>query len=249
MPRKYSGPLQPGRRSAYVPGVRKNAKRNNYRASAPLRSIIKKVALSQSETKNNRVAATNVSLFHNQTHYVANLLNTTQGVTASPADNSNRIGNEVIARGLSLKIQYITDPTKPNFNVRGFVFKYESEEPLSDANFWVGANGVGSSMNRMLDITDSRKVTIVKSFMITSGGKVQYNVTGESSSDDKVANFYKNIWIPLKNKKIKYDGNGSEHPKFVTYGFATVSYDANNTFTTDINCYLSMESRFYFKDP
>lgn len=252
MPRKYHGPLQPGKKSAYVPKSRRN--RTSVKS---LTSKIKAVSLSQVETKcagqqaGAIDGASAVDLYHNRTHYVPNLLATKQAITANPGANliTNRIGNEVIARGLKLRLQVVSDPDHPNMNIRGYVFRYEANEPPVDANFWAGPLGAGGNMLRMLDSPDTRNVTILKSFLIQNRN-VSFNAPQTTVAASRyVHNVYKDIWIPLKNRKIVYDSNDSEIPKYTTIGFAIVNYDANNTAQTDILSYLSWTSKFYFKDP
>ncbi len=247
MPRKYSGPLQPGKRSAYV----KHTRRNNVKS---LTAKIKSVSLSQIETKSAGQqdgaipGDAAVDLFHNVTHYVPNLLATEQALTANPGLNilTNRVGNEVLARGLKLRLQFISDPAHPNVNIKGYVFRYEANEPPTDANFWCGPLGAGGTMIRMLDSPDTRNVTILKSFQVQNRN-VSFNV--DAGTTRYVHNVYKDIWIPLKNKKIVYDSNNSAIPKYTTIGMCFVTFDANNTLQTDIISYLSWTSKFYFKDP
>lgn len=96
----------------------------------------------------------------------------------------------------------------------------------------------------MIDFPDTRNVTILRTGLIQNRNKLP---TGEATQP--VNNVYRNLWIPMKNKKIKYDSNNSTIPKYTTLGMAFVSYDANNTSQTDILNYLSYSTRFYFKDP
>uniref|UniRef100_UPI004047B19C hypothetical protein n=1 Tax=Bacteroidota TaxID=976 RepID=UPI004047B19C len=208
--------------------------------------MMKAVSLKQCETKITSQKADGVDLYHNLTHYVENLLACTQGTTANPGTTvqSNRIGNEVVARGLKIKFQVISDPLRPNMNFRYFVFRYEANEAPVDANFWVGPSGAGALQNRMIDYADTRNVTILKSGMVQNRNKLSIDET-----HSPVNNVYRDIWIPLKNKKIRYDSNNSRMPKYTTIGMAIVAYDANNTLTTDILQYLSYTTRFYFKDP
>ncbi len=184
-------------------------------------------------------------MFHNKTHYVTNLLATTQGVTANPGTDEidNRIGNEVVARGVKIQLQFITDPAHPNFNMRFFVFRYESNEAPLDANFWVGPAGAGGNQNRMLDFADTRNVTILKSFTVQNR-----NVLPVDPDAKTVHNVYRDVWIPLKNKKIKYDSNDSKTPKYTTLGMCAVCFDANNTLETDIIAFWNYSTRFYYKD-
>ncbi len=249
MPRKYAGPLMPGQRSAYVKGMRRNMyrRRTRYPKKSAVK-LIKSVALSQCETKTNGLssAEAGINMFHNKTHYITNLLATKQGVTANPGTDEidNRIGNEVVARGLKLQLQFITSPKHPNFNMRFFVFRYESNETPVDGNFWVGPAGAGGNTNRMLDFADTRNVTILKSFTVQNRNTLPVDPDAQT-----VHNVYRDVWIPLKNRKIKYDSNDSEIPKYTTLGMCAVCFDANNTVETDIVAFWNYSTRFYYKDP
>lgn len=229
----------------------------HWRGRSAVRSLtskIKQVSLSQCETKTagQQVGAISgsaaVDLFHNVTHYVPNLLKTTQGVTANPGaeEVDNRVGNEVIARGLRIKLQFISDPAHPNVNIQGYVFRYEANETPADSNFWAGPSGAGGTMLRFLDAPDTRQVKILKSFRVTNQN-VSFNV--DAGTTRYVHNVYKDLWVPLKSQKLKYDGNNSSVPKYKDIGMCFVTFDANNTLQTDIISYLSYTCKFYFKDP
>lgn len=241
MPRKYAGPLQPGKRSAYVPKQRRNRRRS-------LVSKIKRVSLNQCETKTNglKTDAEGIAMFHNRTAYVQNLLETFQGQTANPGTTilSNRIGNEVIARGLKIQLQFLTTPRRPNFNMRFYVFRHEANEPPQDSNFWVGPAGAGGNQNRMIDFPDTRNITVLKTFIIQNRNTLP--VDGDNGTVHAV---YKDIYIPMKNKKIKYDSNDSNVPKYTTIGMCATCFDANDTLETDIIAYWNYSTRFYYKDP
>ncbi len=185
-------------------------------------------------------------MLHNKTEYIPNLLATTQGVTANPGTTEldNRIGNEVVARGVKIQLQFITSPKHPNFNMRFFVFRYEANEAPVDTNFWVGPAGAGGNANRMLDFADTRNVTILKSFVIQNRNTLPVDPDAQT-----VHNVYRDVWIPLKNKKIVYDSNNSEVPKYTTLGMCAVCFDANNTIATDIIAFWNYTTRFYYKDP
>jgi len=244
MPRKYAGPLQQGKKSAYVPGLRRNIRRRYRRPT--LVKMMKNVALKNSETKIASQNKNGVDLYHNKTHYVGNLLFCQQGTTANPGttEQDNRIGNEVIARGLKIKLQILSDPKRPNLNFRFFLFRYEANETPADDNFWVGPAGAGADQNRMIDFADTRNVKVLKSFLVQNRNKLPTD-----PDTGVINNVYRDIWLPMNNKKIRYDSNNSGTPKYTTIGMAVVAYDANNTLETDILQYLSYSTRFYFKDP
>lgn len=216
------------------------------RSAAPLTRMIKRVSLNNSETKTASIREDGINLYHNTTHYQYNLLLCQQGETANPGTSidANRIGNEVIARGIKLRFQFISDPKRPNQNIKLIVFKHESTEQPNDANFWVGPAGAGGNQNRMIDFPDTRNVTVVKTMMIQNQFVQPYQ-----SQILPVHNVYRDVWIPLNNRKVRYADNNGTLPKFTTYSFAVVCYDANNTFQSDILNYMSFTSRFYFKDP
>lgn len=247
MPRKYAGPLQSGRKSAYVPGARKN----RYAPRRPRRGLAKmmqSISLKQCETKisSQKTDPTGIDLFHNKIHYVKNLLYTIQGVTNNPGTSEvvNRIGNEVVARGLKIRFQVISAPEHPNFNFKWFVFRYETSQPLDDALFWCGPAGLGGNANRMLDFVDTRNITILKAGLVQNRNKLPTDTTYLP-----VNNVYRDVWIPLNNKKIKYNGNDSPEPKYTTIGMCVVPFDANNTLETDRIAFLNYTTRFYYKDP
>lgn len=245
--RKYSGPLVPGTKSVKAKGGRKYLKRRSYGSSftPSLRRQMKQISLAQSETKIASQNANSIDLYHNVTHYVKNILATIQGVTSNPGTTEiyNRIGNEVIARGVKVRLQFISDPTHPNMNIKYWIFRYETSLVLDDALFYVGPQGAGANQNRMIDFPDTRNIKVLKSGLIQNRNKLL------PDKDQNVNNAYRDCWIPLNDYKLKYNGNDSSEPKFTTLGMAFLCYDANNTLQTDILNYLSYTVRFYFKDP
>ena len=238
-----------------------------------LANMIKKIALKQSEPKMASQLFSSLSnpghltLKHNVTNYTLNLLKTNQAVTANPGTNvqSNRIGNEIVAKGLKVRMQLINAPTKANVTYKWYLFRYNSDKAtMTDADFWSGTDGTGANQNRMIDFVDTREVTILKSGMIQTAGRTanmnqSTNYTNSShpyilgtASDGSTPGMhstYRDIWIPLKDRKILYDGNNSPVPKFTDIGLAVVCYDVNNTSQETTLGYLDFTSRLYFKDP
>lgn len=212
-----------------------------------LAKMMQRISLRQCETKlaSQKTDPNGINLFHNQTHYVKNLLNTQQGVTNNPGidELANRLGNEVVARGIKIRFQVISAPEHPNFNFKYFVFRYETSVPLGDNVFWCGPAGLGGNANRMLDFVDTRNITILKSGLVQNRNKL------DPGSLNHVNNVYRDIWVPLNNKKIKYNGNDSPDPKYTTIGMCLVAFDANNTPQTDIIAFWNYTTRFYYKDP
>ena len=261
MPRKYSGPLQPGKRSAYVPGQRRNRYTPRRVSNKRISSVAKKVALQIAEPKQASQIFSSLSdpghqtLKHNVTHYQTNLLKTSQGGTANPGSNvtSNRVGNEIYAKGLKLRMQLINAPQQCNVTYKVFVFRYQSGKTMVDNGFWCGPNGAGGVMNRMIDFVDTREISIIKTLNIkTAHATANMNQNGISGGvnllQNKMHSNYRDIWIPL-NRKIRYDDNNSTTPKFTDIGLAVIAYDVNNTAQTATLGYLDFVSKLYFRDP
>lgn len=229
-----------------------------------LTRMIKRVSLKNSEPKIASQLFSSLddpghhTLLHNTTHYTLNLLKTTQATTANPGTQvqSNRIGNEIIAKGLKLRLQLINAVTMSNVTYKIFVYKYNSDKTAAtmiDSAFWCGTDGTGAPQNRMIDFPDTREVTILKSMIINTSSHTanmnQHQSGVNNYLQDRMHSTYRDIWIPLKNQKIRYDANNSGVPKFKDIGVAVVAYDVNNTSTGTTLGYFDMTSRLYFRDP
>lgn len=246
MPRRFSGPLLPGTTS-----VRQVNRRNpRYRKAKPTKSLtrmVKKISLNQCETKKSNQYSENVQLFHNVTNFKENLLATTQGAKDPEGfanQTANRIGDEVLARGINMKFWFSNKNNRPNVMYHVYVFRYNTTltvaSGLNDAYFWRGQDGNGSSMNRMVDAPNRDRVQVLKKFSINS----TYNY-----SDSYEKSYFKELWIPLKDKKILYRKENDTLPQYTTLGVAIVPYDAFGTGTTDNIASYAWSSTFYYKDP
>lgn len=246
-----------------VPKSRSAIKKRPYRrprVKGSLNSRIKRVSLSQCETKMSSqrfFAGTNAEpLYHNVTNFkIHQLLSTTQG-TDDPAgtdqDARNRVGSEIIARGLLLKFMFITAQSRPNMNIMAYVYKYDATITAvqTDINFWSGPAGGAANQNRFLDRPNLNKVKVLRKFLISNRQNYSANVP---SADERNNTCYKELWIPLKNKKIRYiensAGASTSTPQWHNYGVALVAFDTTNTGPGDIVGYCTAQSTLYFKDP
>lgn len=232
------------------------------KAKRQIAAIAKKVTLKLSEPKVARQIYSSLtdpghlSLYHNVPHFIDNLLETQQGVHANPGANvvDNRIGEEVIATGLKLKMQLINNLMQSNVTYKYFVYWYQSNDaPGTATNFFVGPGGGGGNMNRMLDFVDTRKVTILKTGMIRTPGRTanmnQSDPTTGFKLCDRLHTEYIDVWIPLNHKKIRYEANNSPTPKFKDIGVCMLAYDVNNTQQSQVLGYWDVTSSFYFRDP
>lgn len=213
-----------------------------------LNKQMKTIALRQCETKVANDYAENLQLFHNGTEYKGAFLLTSAGTGDGQgfgSANRVRIGDEIIARGLKLKWWVSNKFSRPNVMYNIYVFYYNTlEQSLDDSVFWRGTDGVGGSMNRMLDAPNPERVKVLKKITINS--KNQY---GDLGSNGREHSQFRECYISFNNKKITYRRDSSTQPKGWDVGFAVVPYDAYGTLTTDNIASFGWSSTFYFKDP
>jgi len=224
--------------------VKRTRKPTTKRSS--LVKLIKSISLKNAETKYNHWLVENQNMFHNLGYIKTNLLNCTNGVGESNTGTNafnHRIGDEIMARGISIKLWIANKLDRPNVMYRLVVFKYQSQSPPVSTALFKGANG-----NKIMDEIDKEYITPVyqKIFNLQVGYSA-YATGTAGDADGREAHTYKQIWIPLKNKKIHYVDGGS-NPKFIDYGFFIVPYDSYGTLTTDNIASFAYEQQLYFKD-
>lgn len=224
-------------------------KRRFGRSRRPLARLVKNVMLKATETKrSSQYTQTPQVLFHNKTYYAGKLLATAQGVTdphGADAAGLNRIGDEVIGMGISLRFFLENIKDHPNVIYKVYVFRYNTlESPITDTYFWQGLDGSGSNMNRTLDKPHTDRLKILKSMTINP----YIGSMGGNGFDSAKTKMFQ-MWIPLGNRKITYNADGASSTRFTDIGFAVLAYDAVNTTEITELCNLQWQSTFYYKDP
>jgi len=212
-----------------------------------LATMIKNISLKNSETKTTHQIGENLQLYHNTPNIRFSLLRTSQGITDADTglnSYSNRIGDEIIARGISIKLWIANKLDRPNVMYRLCVVKYESSITPTASLIFKGANP-----NKMMDNLNKEKITVIyqKIINLQTGLAAAGDAAG-SPFVGKECHTYRKIWIPLKDRKIKYDDAG-QVPKFTDYLFCITAYDSYGTLTTDNIASFAWEYNFYFKDP
>jgi len=228
-------------------GAKKKVYRKGRRATGTkkLVSLIKKVSLRNVETKHTHYLIENQNLNHNSGYLKLKLLETTQGVADTQSGTSfyaSRLGDEVIARGLSIKLWLANKKDRPNVMYRIIVFKYQSLTTPTSSSIFVGANG-----NKMMDDIDKEYITPVYQKIINLN-MATTQIIDASPWVGREPHLYKSFYIPLKNQKIKYT-DGSTVPKFIDYGIRIIPYDSYGTLETDTIASMAFQYKFYFKDP
>jgi len=222
--------------------VRKTAKSNK-----SLVALIKKVSLKPVETKHTHNIVENINLNHNAPYMVGTLLNTTTSVLDNNTGAQNyacRVGDEVIARGISFKIWFANKLDRPNVMYKIIIFEYKSGTTLSNPAPYY-SQGTANYMIRDLD-TETYKIIKVVNFNLQTNAQRIITVGGAlvGAEGHKAVSIY----IPLRNRKIKYENN-STTPRFTDMGYSIVAYDSYGTAITDSIATFAINTKFYFKDP
>lgn len=214
---------------------------------------IKRIVLAQCETKKSYQrlggGTTSTELFHNVTHYYTNLLHTTQGFDdpqGNTQDSRNRIGTDIIARGMKVKIMFISHTDRPNMNIHCYLFKYNTTQfAMTDALFWAGPAGLGTDSNRLLDHPNSDRVTALKK--ITVQNRNNYSI----APSNRVNTCFREFYFPFRNWKVRYDNDtgGGHYPMYKDIGLAVVAFDSPDTNELQSVAWVTATTCLYFKDP
>lgn len=220
--------------------------RKSKTSNKKLIALIKSVSLKNVETKTTHSLAENLQLYHNTPNLRFAFLRTSQGTSDTDTGANyyaNRIGDMLMARGISIKLWIANKLDRPNVMYRLVVFKYQSTTTPTGAIAYVGANP-----NKMMDNLNKEVITPVYQKIINL--QTALSASGDAAGNPfvgKECHTYRKIWIPLKNQKIIYD-NGGQVPKHYDYAFMITPYDSYGTLTTDNIASYAFEYHFYFKD-
>lgn len=219
----------------------------SYMNTKKLIKLIDKVSLKKAETKETHRIEENNTVNHNGESLKLSLLYTQQGMGDNDVGTSNydcRIGNEIVAKGLSIKMWFANKLDRPNVMYKVVIFRYRVNEIPTTI---YKAQGTSNIMLRDVD-TDKITILAVKHFNLNQGAAERI-VTATDSFAGCEGHIYKKFWINLKNRKIQYDSNNSGLPKYYNIGLSVVAYDSWGTLTTDTICSYAFNSKLYFKDP
>lgn len=237
----------------YVRKSRKNGKRASTRKRSNLRktvtAIAKTVALRQSETKHIiRNLGVNYTLGHNSWDRVStNLLYSAQGSN----DNFNRIGDEVIARGIKLYCQLESKPTEPMIAWRIIVIKCRNAV-ASSANPPL-RTVTGQTMLDPIDMEQAQKVLLDKVIynrrQDSTVGLVPEGTVPEEPVDNRRAVQFRKYWIPMNNVKYKYQDNSTDIGRDYNIAMWVSVYSHFTDTMDDTLSRGTFASEFFFKDP
>ena len=223
-------------KKTYAPNRKTFVKKGKYQArQQSLVKMIKSIALGQAETKRIITAQENQNVYHNTPGILYNLLATSQSNS-----QSGRIGDEVIAQYLKLKLWLSNKSDRPNVMWRVIVYCPRPGTSIID---WQS----GSATNRILAVVDTDKLNL-KSQKILNPPPGDYSI--ESGAALKERSRYLALNINVKGQKVSYFTDNDTVPKLQKHNIcvAIIAYDAYGTLITDNIASYAYSYEFYFKD-
>lgn len=248
---------------------KKFIRKNKTNLRSRIRKIAKDVVMRNVETiKSVNSITDGQQIAHN--NYISmsdNLLYTTQGdKNPENSDFSNRTGDQISLRGVSLKFMVELNERYSDVTFRLMVVKCARGDNPGN-NLWNGASG-----NKMLDTINTDRYTIMyqKYFKMTSPGmatEAQVNgdgvtdfsgtavhVAGEGFWSFSRATKIVKVWIPgnkfTRSGVIQYE-NGSANPKFFDYRcllYAYSNYSTSAAASYNVARLNDVVKVLYFKD-
>ena len=214
-------------------------------------NLINKISLKKCETKDAHRILENEQLYHNTPAIQTGFLTTNQGIGDADTGLNNyasRVGNEIILRGLSMKLWLANKLDRPNVMYKIIVYRYKIDGSYSNPPYL--SQGTSNYMIRDLD-TDQFKILKVKYVNLNVGLSATSGATGWGSSGliGKEAHKIVKFWIPFKNQKYRYKSDGSGFGAYWDIGLSITTYDSYGTLTTDNIASYALSHKLYFKDP
>lgn len=219
----------------------------SYMNTKKLVKLINKVALKKAETKETHRIEENLQLYHNSQNVKLSLLYTLQGIGDNDTGLTSydcRLGNEIVAKGLSIKMWFANKLDRPNVMYKVFVFRYRAD---SNPGTIFKTQGTSNIMLRDID-TDKFTILAIKQFNLNQGAAERI-ITATDTFAGTEGHVYKKFWVNLKNKKIQYTDNNGASPKYYDIGLCVCAYDSWGTPSTDIIASYAFNAKLYFKDP
>lgn len=215
------------------------------------------VVMKKTETKHTSFGAENLALYHNnqigltnsQPVTVAGFFNCWSFITAG-TNVTNRVGNEITPRGMSLRLYLENQDVRPNVHYRVIIGTAPKQR----------SDGTATAYNNLEILDAGSPGNLVRHTSSDLGYKIFYDrvfkneigVSTVSGVATKRFHMFKKIWIKRKRaSKIVYNSSASgvtanivNKPVFL----CIIPYDSQNTLSTDDIAILNYQCKLYWKD-
>lgn len=225
-------------------------------------SRVRKVIMKTAETKELTFGFENVQLYHNTgtTGYtfVGPLLFNTWNSIGQGAGEQQRIGKEVYARGMSLRLWIANKLDRPNVMYRLIVCilpkTYNNARvTIGSLDIGEGVNAGGAVGNYMvlpMDTEKGIKVLYDRVFNLQTGvSNISYAQGGLRPAGNLECHMYKKLWIKSKkNQRLRFESNGNQDIINKPMAVYLIPYDSYGTLTTDNIASCAGVCKIYWKD-
>jgi len=263
MPRKYSGPLRRGEKSAKVPRTYTKRMTSKLVPSAPksmsnMVKLIRKIQLNEQETNYKTIQPTIGELKHDSIHAFPMWSSAASVFPAQGTTDGSRIGDRIYPKGIRVRMCLDVPFDRNNVKVKAYYLPYNSDQgdPTNYATLfhnvvgnsrvdpiqfkrWKGIKYLGTYKPRDMDANFMTQTTV-------------HNLADPPANEisANTASIYINRFIKL-NRKVWFNSDSSTQPSNLKENgvILLLPYATINTAATD-NVILSGEGAFtlYYKD-
>jgi len=221
---------------------KKSTKKASTLTTKQLSTMMKKVALSTSETKFKNINIPKWELFHNKNKQGS--VNISSSLVAQGDDDDDRIGNEIYLTGIKFRLLLGQKADRPNVTFKIYIVEYDATQAgtlENSSHFYHNVTG-----NVMLDAIQSHRFKILyqKTFKGTTGSLEVGEVSKEKT-------YPISFWVPMKRKLSFQTDSGT----LVSMGMKDnlrimiAAYDAYGSLQADNIAYAQCCASCYYKDP
>lgn len=263
MPRKYSGPLRPGEKSAKVTKNYTKRMTSKLVPSAPktmsnMVKLIRKIQLNEQETNYKSINVDIPALAHDSINKFDIWSSSTSVFPAQGTTDATRVGDRIYPKGVRVRMALDVPFDRKNVKVKAYYLPYNSDQGnpvtynqlfhevtgnsrLDPIQFkrWKGIKYLGTFKPRDMDANFMTQTTV-------------HNTSAPPADEisANTASIYINRWIKI-NKKVWFNSDASLQPSNLKENgcILLLPYATINTTTTD-NVILSGECAMtlYYKD-
>lgn len=220
---------------------RKPPKGLTRKQSSAVAKIAKQAIMKTTEAKHTLWQLENQQLIHNVPNYHINLMQTSQGLDdnnntqGSPGGTDIREGDQIYLNNINCKFWLSNKHDRPNVMYRIILFTYDQGDTVNNSLVFF------TDTNKMLDRTNFKGITVLKSKYVKSGNS--YSPEGKEHS------YLTSMNVNYKRPKRMVFQENSSTPKDKNLGVAIVAYDAFGTLQTDNIASYAFDIKLTWRDP
>jgi len=260
MPRKYSGPLRPGEKSAKVPKTyTKKLVRSAPKTMANMTKLIKNIQLKEQETNYKTLAVAIPALAHDSINEYKMWSSTTSVFPAQGTSDGGRIGDRIFPKGIRVRMCLDVPYDRGNVKVKAYYLPYNSDQGDPTVKAQLFHDVVGNTRLDPIQFKRWKGIKYLGTFTprdleaktwVTQGGHQVPDDPPANRVSSNTATIYINRFIKI-NKKVWFNADGSIQPSNLKENgsILLLPYASKNTTTGD-DVILASEGAFtlYYKD-